>query len=76
MKPYRDIHGDSGIAAYACGGDWIDIQFKGGNAYRYRAADVGSASVRTMKRLAATGDGLNTYINTHPKVKDGYSEKW
>jgi len=76
MKSYRDMKGDSGISAYESGDGWIDVQFKGGHTYRYRAVDIGSASVRTMQRLAEAGDGLNTYINTHPAVKEGFSDRW
>lgn len=75
MKPYQDMEGESGIFAYEFGDDWIDVQFKGGHIYRYCAVDIGSAAVRKMKRLAEAGDGLNTYINTHSSVKEGYSEK-
>lgn len=76
MKLYQDIQGDSGISAYECGDDWIDVQFKGGDTYRYLAVDIGSAAVHEMKRLAQAGDGLNAFINTHPSVKEGYSDKW
>lgn len=71
MKSYQDSSGDSGIAAYECGAGWIRIRFKKGGTYDYRSSIIGVAHVRAMKRLAATGKGLNTYINTHQEVKDG-----
>lgn len=72
MKPYQGSDGDSGIAAYAYGKDWIRIRFKKGGTYRYPASMIGAAHLRAMKRLADSGKGLNTYINTHPEVKEGY----
>jgi len=72
MKPYRDRNGDSGIAAYQYGDDWIEIQFKTGRVYRYTASSVGRSHLSTMKNLADSGDGLNAYINTNPDVKKGY----
>jgi len=71
MKPYSDSAGDSGIAAYEAGRSWIRIRFKHGGTYAYRASAIGAAHVRALKRLAEAGRGLNTYINTHAKVRDG-----
>ncbi len=75
MKSYKDLGGDSGVLGYEYGDDWISVQFKHGGTYLYRANRIGAAHLATMKRLADTGDGLNSYINTHPEVKKGYSEK-
>lgn len=75
MEPYRDINGDSGIAAYEIGSDYIKVQFKDGAVYLYTAASVGSAHIAEMQRLARSGDGLNAYINTHDDVKNGYASK-
>lgn len=75
MKPYRDIDGDSGISAYEYGDDWISVQFKHGGTYTYRSARIGSAHIATMKQLADSRDGLNAYINNHPDVKKGFSDK-
>ena len=73
MTTYRDINGDSGVAAYEYGDDWIRIQFKRGGVYEYRSSRVGAANLNTMKQLADCGDGLNAFINTTPQVKNGYS---
>ena len=75
MQTYRDINGDSGIAAYDYGDDWIKVQFKHGGTYEYRVAKIGSTHISTMKLLADSGDGLNAYINTHKDVKLEYSSK-
>lgn len=74
MKDYKDINGDSGISAYEYGEDWIRVQFKYG-AYEYRSSGIGSTHLNMMKSLADSGDGLNSYINTNPDVKKGYSAK-
>jgi hypothetical protein len=76
MKPYRDIHGDSGVSAYEYGDDWIRVQFKHGHTYEYRASRIGLLHLSTMKRLADSGSGLSTYISTNSDVKNGYSDKW
>ena len=68
MRPYRGGDGDSGVAAYACGPDWIDIRFHRGGCYRYDARHPGLLQVLEMQRLAAAGKGLNTYINRHVRA--------
>lgn len=73
MPPYRDIDNDSGISAYEIGPDWIQVQFTTGGTYEYTYASVGSQNIEAMKRLAASGDGLNAYINRN--VKKRYSRK-
>ena len=75
MKTYIDIDGDSGISAYDYGDNCIRVQFSHGGIYEYHSSKIGSSHIATMKRLADSGDRLNTYINTHPKVKKGYSSK-
>ncbi|MBZ0095836.1 MAG: hypothetical protein K8H75_10785 [Sulfuricella sp.] len=75
MKAYRDINGDSGISAYDCGDDWINVQFKGGNTYEYQASKIGQMHITAMKALADAGDGLNSYIMRNPTVKNGWSSK-
>lgn len=72
MKNYRDIDGDSGIAAYDYSETSIRIQFKTGKIYEYPVSNIGAAHFSIMKRLADAGDGLNAYINTNPEVKAGY----
>ncbi len=76
MTPYKDINGDSGVLAYEHGDGWIRVQFKHGGTYEYRSLKIGAAHLSTMKTLAASGDGLNAYINTNSDVKNGYSSKY
>ena len=75
MKPYANLSGDSGISAYEYGSDWIHIQFVHGGTYEYTSSSVGAANLETLKRLADSGDELNTFINTTPSVKKGYSRR-
>lgn len=75
MRVYRDIDGDSGIATYDCGDDWIRVQFKDGKTYEYQASNVGQAHITAMKALADVGEGLNSYIMRNPAVKNGWSSK-
>lgn len=70
-----DINGDSGVAAYESGADYIKVQFKGNTTiYLYNYSAPGAAHVEEMKRLAATGDGLNSYISKY--VKSNYADKY
>jgi len=73
MKAYRDIVGDSGVAAYDYGADWIQVQFKTDAVYEYTYASAGQSNIETMKNLADYGDGLNSFINKN--VRKQYSRK-
>ncbi len=75
MRIYTDLNGDSGISAYDYGDEWIRIQFKHGGTYEYRLAGIGSSHLNNLKRLADSGDGLNTYLNQNQDVRKGYSSK-
>jgi hypothetical protein len=73
MKPYGNRRGDSGVIAYEYGSNWIRVRFASRGTYKYTASGIGAVNLETMKRLADSGDGLTTFINTHPDVKNGYS---
>jgi hypothetical protein len=75
MKTYKDMGGDSGVIAYDYGDNWMRIQFRHGGTYEYLSSVIGTMHLSEMKRLADSGDGLGTYINTHPDVKKGFSSK-
>jgi hypothetical protein len=64
---------NSGISAYAEGRDYIVIQFKTGERYRYDASHPGRNHVEEMKSRAHRASGLTTYINQH--VRDNYAAK-
>lgn len=70
MIKYRNSNGDSGIAAYEVGEDYILVKFSEGGTYLYSYRKAGQRHVDEMKRLAQRGSGLNSYINKN--VKDLY----
>lgn len=75
MQPYADINGDSGVAAYEIGEDFINVQFKGsGMTYSYTNASAGAYIVGQMKALAQAGDGLNSFIMKH--ARNSFASKW
>jgi hypothetical protein len=63
MQTYKDLSGTSGVIAYELGPDYIDVEFKDGSIYRYDYTAPGQQMVETMKTLAASGEGLATFIN-------------
>jgi hypothetical protein len=73
MQRYRNLSGNSGVAAYETGADFIRIQFADGGIYRYDNASTGPRNIEELKRLAARGQGLATFINVH--VRDAYALK-
>lgn len=73
MQPYRDVSGDSGVAAYALDTHAITVRFKSGAVYVYTHASAGRRNVEHMKRLAVAGQGLATFITRH--VHDRYEAK-
>jgi hypothetical protein len=73
LRLYSALGGDSGVTAYAVGPDFIVVEFKSRDAYRYDYSKPGRAKVEKMKRLARRGGGLATFINQH--VREDYAEK-
>jgi hypothetical protein len=72
MQTYKNLSGTSGVIAYELGPDYIDVEFKDG-VYRYNYAIPGRQLVETMKTLAASGEGLATFINQN--VRGNYAAK-
>jgi hypothetical protein len=73
MKPYQNLSGESGIALYEAGEDWIAVLFTDGSEYMYTYGTAGQRQVERMKVLAEAGQGLNTYINEH--VREHFARK-
>jgi len=65
MTPYANRGGDSGVAAFEVGADFIVVQFTTGARYLYNHAATGAANIARMKELALDGHGLNEFINRH-----------
>jgi len=72
-KRYRNLSGNSGVVSYETGPDWIAVTFRGGTTYLYDESEPGSEAVEKMKRLAAAGRGLSTYISQH--VGERYADR-
>ncbi len=68
MTRYGNLSGDSPIASFTAGDDFIDVRFDRW-VYRYDTTRPGIAHLERMKRLAARGQGLATYISTHVKAR-------
>lgn len=68
MERYLDLDGDSGVVAYEIGETYIKVKFNGTyKIYTYSYRSAGANRVEDMKRLARSGDGLNSYIMRYAK---------
>jgi hypothetical protein len=68
MERYTNLGGDSGVSAYEIGTEFIMVKFSGtSRTYIYSNRKAGSTHVENMKRLARSGNGLNSYINRYTK---------
>jgi hypothetical protein len=75
VERYRNLSGNSGVAAFEISPDSIAVQFRTGTVYWYTERSVGAVHLNELKRLAIRGEGLSTYISTHPHVSGGYARK-
>lgn len=73
VEYYKNLNGDSNVAAYEADSDSITVQFGDGSIYVYTYRSAGASNVEHMKRLAAGGRGLNSFINT--AVRKLYASK-
>ena len=73
MERYKNLGGDSGVAAFEYGDDYIRVQFSDGAVYLYTYGSTGSRAIEEMKVLADRSEGLNAYINT--RVRKRYARK-
>jgi hypothetical protein len=73
MKRYKNLNGDSGVTAYEISPKSICVRFDDGGTYLYSYRNPGADAVEAMKKLAARGRGLATYINIH--VRKAYDRK-
>jgi hypothetical protein len=73
MQLYGSGSDRSGVSAYRAGSTWIEVQFRKGTHYLYNNASAGKNRIEMMKRLAASGKGLATYISQ--SVKGRYAAK-
>lgn len=73
LQPYSGSGRESGVTGFAAGADFIVVEFRGGARYLYDHDTPGREHVEAMKALAATGEGLATYISQH--VGSSYARK-
>lgn len=73
MTKYANLSRSSSVSAFEIGEDSIIVRFKDGGTYLYTYASTGSSDIEHMKKLAARGSGLSSYISTH--VKKRYARK-
>ncbi len=69
MQRYQDLSGKSDVWGFEYGPDSITIQFKDKSVYLYNNASAGPEHIKNMKRLAAAGRGLHSYIMLNVKKK-------
>jgi len=69
MEKYQDLSGDSEVWGFEYGPDSITIQYKDKSVYLYNYASTGSEQIKNMKKLAAAGRGLHSYILLNVKKK-------
>lgn len=72
MTSYGNLSGNSGVVAYELGDGFIKVRFRHESTiYVYDMERPGLEHVRKMKKLAAAGKGLSTYISQH--VRENYA---
>lgn len=73
MESYKNLAGNSGVVAYEIEQDSITIQFEDSTVYCYTVQSAGASNIAEMQRLAAVGQGLNSFINR--VIKNSYAQK-
>ena len=73
MESYRNLSGNSGVAAYALVDEGILVRFQDGGIYLYTHESAGRSKIERMRALAVEGRGLSTYISQ--QVRDAYAAK-
>lgn len=73
MIQYKNLSGNSGVYAYKYSSDRITIQFRDGAVYLYTYSSAGMPNIETMKSLALSGRGLNSFISR--VVKKNYHSR-
>lgn len=73
MERYRNLGGDSNVAAFEIGNGSITVEFNDRSQYLYTNESAGPGAIAEMHRLARAGQGLNSYIGR--EVKKGYARK-
>ena len=69
METYKNLGGQSGVAAFEVSESSIAVKFSDGAIYSYSDRSAGAANIEHMKLLALQGHGLNSFINSYVKMK-------
>ena len=76
MTPYQNLSGRSGVSEFTIGPDFIKIRFiSKSDVYVYDASKPGANHVGNMKKLAAEGRGLATYVSKNIRKRYAQIEK-
>ena len=75
MQRYKNLTGQSNVNAFQILDNGIIVQFNDHSQYTYQSTRVGMNNMTEMKRLAVNGQGLNSFINRTPTVRNGYSQR-
>jgi hypothetical protein len=73
MEQYTNTSGTSVVKGYTPLPDGIIVLFTTGEAFTYTYESAGKRHIEAMKKLAVSGKGLGTYIET--VVKQGYARQ-
>ena len=73
MERYNNGGRSTGAVAYEIVDDGIKVQFQDATVYLYTNEATGADNVAKMKKLAAEGRGLTSFINR--EVKKRYAKK-
>ena len=68
MKHYANFGRNSNVIAYEYGSTYITVQFSTGSPYTYSYESAGIDNVEFMKKLADSGQGLNSFIITNVRT--------
>ncbi|MEO8210596.1 MAG: hypothetical protein ABI840_08535 [bacterium] len=61
--------GNSGVIAYETGADYIKVKYIDNSIYLYTNDGNGKNKIDEMKKLAASGNALSTFISKNVKKK-------
>ena len=73
MQRYKNLDHGSGVTAFEVSDDAITVEFINGSIYEYDYASAGRGNIERLKRLAAAGRGLSTFISQ--RVHDAYARR-
>ena len=73
FRRYKNLGGQSKVAAYEISKDGVTIRFANNSVYRYTNQSADPKNIKKMKDLAIAGKGLGTFIEAN--LKERYLRK-